>query len=92
MFIGSNIMEEIGIDLAYSTKLIQWDNCVAPMKHTDNIKGLSNNEDLMAAQLQNNIDDTNAPAHVQAGAKRAMRTLDAKYKKKRIYPLLSTTL
>ena len=66
MFVGSNIMEEIGIDLAYSTKSIHWDNCVAPMQHIDNIKGLSNNKDLMAVQLQN-VDKVEAPAHIWAG-------------------------
>ena len=74
-------METIGINLAYSTKSIHWDNCVSPMRQVDYAKELSNNKDLMAAQLQNNIDNNDAPVHVCAGAKRAVLILYAKYKK-----------
>ena len=35
----------------------------------------------MVAQLQNNVDDANTPAHIYAGAKSEMCILDAKYEK-----------
>ena len=51
------------------------------MQQVESNKDLSNNKDLMTDQLQNGVDKANAPAHVCASAKCAMRILDAKYKK-----------
>ena len=89
MFIGSDILETLGIDLNYSTKTIQWEDSFAPMRsaipkhkseiNSDNEKSSITNE--MDAQIRTDLNNPDASAHAKASASRATEILDASYEK-----------
>ena len=84
MFIGSNIMEHLGIDLKYSTNTIQWGYSWATMQNLRPLQDASTNSknDCVSEEVYlqyNDIDKPNDSSHVKDASKRTQRILDAKY-------------
>ena len=53
LFVGSDILESLGIDLNYSTKSIQWGDSFAPMRGKDPIDPINSDNEEMAAHIFN---------------------------------------
>ena len=82
MFIGSDIMQTLGIDLIFSTKTVHWGDTYAPMRNMNlPVKPKNQTEEECHAQLQNNKTDANKLEHFQGSASRATKILVTCYKK-----------
>ena len=73
LFIGSDILESLGIDLNYSTKSIQWGDSYAQMRENNKTALTNSDNEEMAAQLFNDEDDPIASTHTKDSAKRARK-------------------
>ena len=83
MFIGSDIMDLHGIDIIYSRKTIQWDDCYALMRNKTNNQLTDKNSDNEPEGLflANDQNDPSSSKHVRDTATRVNTILDAKYEK-----------
>jgi hypothetical protein len=79
MIIGSDCLEELGIDLCYSNKTITWGDASAPMQEKVRTDPEQKFEEIL--QSMNDEDDPTASRHVKEAAKRTNQILDAKYEK-----------
>ena len=83
IFTGSDIMNLHGIDIIYIRKIIQWDDCYAPMRTKTNTHVTDENSDKEPEGLflANDQNDPSPSKHVRDTATRVSKILDAKYEK-----------
>ena len=82
MLIGSDLMQALGIDIKYTTKVIQWENVEVPMKP----RGFYTNPDM----VQTIYDLVSQPLVISDAEKRHETILDADYSAVDIDAMVST--
>ncbi len=81
MIIGRDLMDELGIDILFSTKQIMWDNAIIAMKPVDKLK------DDQIDELEQEILYVHDPDTI--GAERIKEIIEAKYTKTDLQKLVT---